>query len=71
MSDMHIHTFLSPCYSSPEQTIDNTAEKQQLITSYPDNWNQMISEWKTPSHQDAFWLMFSACYLFKTNNNWL
>ena len=43
-------------------------EKEQIVSNYKINWDRMITDWKSPSQKDAFWLMFSACYLFKTNN---
>jgi hypothetical protein len=44
------------------------AEKEEIISNYKMNWKRMISEWNSDNTEDAFWLMFSACYLFKTNN---
>jgi len=39
-----------------------------VITDYPALWSQMISEWRQPGSEDLAWLMYSANYLFRTDN---
>lgn len=56
--------------------MDRFAEKEsqirqcrnEAIAHYPALWSQMILEWSSPGPQDRVWLMYSANYLFRTNN---
>jgi hypothetical protein len=51
-----------------------TREKQirqhqlETIERFPSSWSQMIDEWRQPGVEDRAWLMYSANYLFRTNN---
>jgi len=42
-------------------------EKNNIIANYEKNWDEMIFDWNKDVSGDAFWLTFSACYLFRTN----
>jgi L-ascorbate metabolism protein UlaG (beta-lactamase superfamily) len=45
-----------------------TAIKNQIISSYPSLWSDMISQWQTNGSEDRCWLLYSANYLFRTQN---
>lgn len=40
----------------------------ELLENFPALWKQMISEWQHPGIDDRCWLIYSANYLFRTNN---
>jgi len=44
------------------------AKRNALIQEYPVLWHRMISEWEKPSGEDRAWLIYSANYLFRTQN---
>jgi L-ascorbate metabolism protein UlaG (beta-lactamase superfamily) len=56
--------------------MDRFAEKQdeiarrrvEICIRYPALWSKMIAQWKRPGSEDRAWLMYSANYLFRTNN---
>jgi hypothetical protein len=56
--------------------MDRFSEKQETIAQrcaeatsrYPALWSKMIAEWNEPDPVDRVWLMYSANYLFRTNN---
>jgi len=56
--------------------MDRFAEKQaqidqhreQICVYYPALWSRMSAEWNSPGPEDRAWLMYSANYLFRTNN---
>ncbi len=39
-----------------------------IVKGYPKPWSQVIDEWQQPSIEDKAWLIYSANYLFRTNN---
>ncbi len=52
-----------------------TAKRQQIliqqtgiIKGYPRLWSQVIDEWQQPGFEEQAWLIYSANYLFRTNN---
>jgi L-ascorbate metabolism protein UlaG (beta-lactamase superfamily) len=51
-------------------TRDGQIRQHQLeaIERFPSSWSQMIDEWRQPGVEDRAWLMYSANYLFRTNN---
>jgi L-ascorbate metabolism protein UlaG (beta-lactamase superfamily) len=57
-------------------TMDRSAERQARINGhraeasarYPVLWSNMIAEWNSLGPDDRAWLMYSANYLFRTNN---
>jgi phosphoribosyl 1,2-cyclic phosphodiesterase len=56
--------------------MDRFSEKQaringrrtEISAQYPSLWSKMIAEWNQPGSDDRSWLMYSANYLFRTNN---
>jgi L-ascorbate metabolism protein UlaG (beta-lactamase superfamily) len=44
------------------------AQEQELVRRFPNLWQDMINDWSQPGAQDRAWLMYSANYLFRTNN---
>ncbi len=60
----------------PDTTTDRFNKKQAQIIQhqaevsarYPALWSKMIAEWNQPGMDDRAWLMYSANYLFRTNN---
>jgi hypothetical protein len=60
----------------PDTTTDRYNKKQAQISQcqaetlirYPSLWSRMIDEWNRPGMDDHAWLMYSANYLFRTNN---
>ena len=56
--------------------MDRFSEKQaqisqyraEILARYPSLWLKMITEWNSPGPDDRAWLMYSANYLFRTNN---
>jgi Beta-lactamase superfamily domain len=56
--------------------MDRFSEKQaqisqrcaEILARYPLLWSKMIAEWNSPGPDDRAWLMYSANYLFRTNN---
>jgi hypothetical protein len=42
--------------------------RNQTLKTYPQLWKRMIAEWRQPGQQDCAWLMYSANYLFRTEN---
>jgi L-ascorbate metabolism protein UlaG (beta-lactamase superfamily) len=56
--------------------MDRFSKKQAQISQhqaeasalYPELWSKMIAEWNQPGPDDRAWLMYSANYLFRTNN---
>lgn len=52
-----------------QKEIDKSVQK--MVDDYPRLWTNMIEEWQHCRHQDKMWLMYSANYLFCTDNiNW-
>lgn len=60
----------------PDIITDRFSEKQKQINQwkaetsarYLELWSRMIAEWNSPGPDDRVWLMYSANYLFRTNN---
>lgn len=60
----------------PSTIMDRFSKKQVQISQhraeasarYPVLWSKMIAEWNQPGPDDKAWLMYSANYLFHTNN---
>lgn len=50
---------------SPAQQRINQ-RRGEIITRYLALWARMIDEWRTASHEDQAWLMYSANYLLRT-----
>jgi L-ascorbate metabolism protein UlaG (beta-lactamase superfamily) len=56
--------------------MDLFAEKQalidrrriELVARYPAIWNKLIAEWNSPGSEDRAWLMYSANYLFHSQD---
>jgi L-ascorbate metabolism protein UlaG (beta-lactamase superfamily) len=42
--------------------------REEASARYPMLWSKMIAEWIQPGSDDRAWLMYSANYLFRTNN---
>jgi L-ascorbate metabolism protein UlaG (beta-lactamase superfamily) len=42
--------------------------RTEAVAHYPALWSKMIAEWNSPGPEDRIWLMYSANYLFRTNN---
>lgn len=42
--------------------------QDEAVARYPSLWSKMIAEWNQPGADDRAWLMYSANYLFRTNN---
>jgi len=42
--------------------------RDEAVARYPSLWSNMIAEWNQPGSDDRAWLMYSANYLFRTNN---
>lgn len=59
-----------------DTTMDRFAEKEgqisqrraEAVAHYPALWSKMIAEWNSPGPENRAWLMYSANYLFRTNN---
>lgn len=56
--------------------MDRFAEKQvqieqrrdEMITRYPALWSNMVAEWNSPGPDERAWLLYSASYLFRTQD---
>jgi L-ascorbate metabolism protein UlaG (beta-lactamase superfamily) len=44
------------------------AKRQEVISTYPERWHDMVRAWQAPRCSDAVWLMYTANYLFNTHN---
>ena len=53
-------------FSKRQEKIDQY--RNQALIRYPALWSNMIAEWKMPDPKDLVWLMYSANYLFRTND---
>ncbi len=42
-------------------------KKALAAASYPEIWQRIITEWKSPGAENRAWLMYSANYLLRTN----
>ena len=51
-----------------EKKIQITLYRTEILARYPSLWSKMIVEWNSPGPDDRAWLMYSANYLFRTNN---
>src|SRR5512135_1912595 len=43
-------------------------EREEAARRFPALWQTMIAEWRQPEAEDRAWLMYSANYLFRTQN---
>lgn len=53
-------------FASKQREIDRRAA--EAIAAYPALWSKMIDEWRQPGLDNRAWLMYSANYLFRTDN---
>ena len=53
-------------FTRKQQEIDRRAT--EVMAAHPALWSQIITEWSQPGSDDRVWLMYSANYLFRTNN---
>jgi hypothetical protein len=42
--------------------------RQELVRRYPELWERITKEWKSPGPEDRAWLIYSNNYLFRTGN---
>ncbi len=43
-------------------------EREEVARRFPALWQTIIAEWRQPGAEDRAWLMYSANYLFRTQN---
>jgi hypothetical protein len=53
-------------FSEKQEKIDQL--RSEVVAHFPALWSKMIMEWNRPGTDDRVWLMYSANYLFRTNN---
>jgi L-ascorbate metabolism protein UlaG (beta-lactamase superfamily) len=51
-----------------EKQAQISQKRDEISARYPLLWSNMIAEWNSPGLDDRVWLMYSANYLFRTNN---